>query len=162
MLKRFIAVMAAAAVMAGPGAATAAAPDKNIVQTAVAAGKFDTLVKLVKRAGLAGTLSGDTKYTVFAPTDRAFSKVPQSTLNKLMNNRRLLRKVLLYHVILGKRNARSLIRFPHPKTVEGSRLEITTKGEKAYVNGRRILQTDIRATNGIIHAIGGVLIPPNM
>ena len=162
MLKRFIAVMAAAAVMAGPTAATAAAPEKNIVQTAVAAGKFDTLVKLVKRAGLVGTLSGDAEYTVFAPTDRAFSKVPRSTINKLMNNRRLLRKVLLYHVLVGKRNARSLIRHPHPQTAEGGRLDITTKGSKAYVNGRRILLTDVRASNGIIHAIGGVLIPPGM
>jgi len=162
MLKRFIAVMVAAAVMAGPAAATAAAPEKNIVQTAVAAGKFDTLVKLVKRAGLARTLSGNTEYTVFAPTDRAFSKVPRATLNKLMNNRRLLRKVLLYHVIVGKRNARSLIRFPNPQTAEGSRVKITTKGRKAYVNGRRILLTDVRASNGIIHAIGGVLIPPGM
>ena len=162
MLKRFIAVLAAAAVMAGPAAATAAAPEKNIVQTAIAAGKFDTLVKLVKRAGLAGTLSGTTKYTVFAPTDRAFAKVPKRTLNTLMNNRRLLRKVLLYHVIVGKRNAKSLIRFPRPMTAEGSRLEITTEGSKAFVNGRRILLTDVRATNGIIHAIGGVLIPPNM
>jgi uncharacterized surface protein with fasciclin (FAS1) repeats len=119
-------------------------------------------VKLVKRAGLAGTLSGNTKYTVFAPTDRAFSKVPRSTLNKLLNNRRLLRKVLLYHVIVGKRNAKSLIAFPRPKTAEGSRLQITKEHRKAFVNGRRILQTDIRATNGIIHVINGVLIPPRM
>jgi uncharacterized surface protein with fasciclin (FAS1) repeats len=161
MLKRIIAVMAAAAVMAGPAAATAAAPDKNIVETAAAAPKFQTLVKLVKRAGLAGTLSRD-EYTVFAPTDRAFSKVPRSTLNMLMNNRRKLRQVLLYHVIVGKRNARSLIRFPNPQTAEGSRVKITTRGTKAYVNGRRILRTDIRASNGIIHPIGGVLIPPSL
>lgn len=163
MVKRIIAIAASAALLAGPGAATAAAPAKdNIVETAVKAGDFKTLVKLVKDAGLAGTLSGKTNYTVFAPTDAAFAKVPKATLNALANDRALLRKVLLYHVLPGKRSAASLVKAPNPVTAEGKRVKVTLKGKKAFVNGVRILQTDIRTSNGIIHPINAVLTPPGL
>ena len=161
MSKRVLAVVASAAVMAGPGAATAAAPDKNIVETAKAAGSFKTLVKLAKRAGLAGTLSGKARYTVFAPTDAAFDRVPDKTLNALANDRKMLRRVLLYHVLVKGRSAAKLAQAPNPRTAEGSRVRLTFRGGKAKVNGRRIVAADVRASNGIIHAINGVLLPPS-
>ena len=101
MLRRVVAVAAAVAVLAVPASA-AAAPSKNIVETAAAAPQFSTLVSLVKKAGLVDALSGKTKLTVFAPTDAAFEKVPEKTLDGLLEDRRALRKVLLYHVVAGK------------------------------------------------------------
>src|SRR5215467_9345022 len=102
MLKRLIAVAALAGALLVPATAATAAPSKNIVETAAASKQFSTLVSLVEKAGLAGTLSGKTNYTVFAPTNAAFAKVPKKTLSMLLANKALLKKVLLYHVLADK------------------------------------------------------------
>ena len=157
-----IAIAAFAA--AGTRAATPAqepAASKNIVQTAVAAGQFKTLVLLAKRAGLAGTLSGKTKLTVFAPTDAAFKKVPKATLNKLLRNRTLLRRVLLYHVVKGNVKAARVVGLRSVKTVAGPSVRINVRGGSVFLNrSTRVLKTDIAASNGTIHVINKVLIPP--
>lgn len=159
MLKRLTAVVLALALPVV--AATAiAAPQKDIVQVASSSPKFDTLVKLVKKAGLAGTLSGTERLTVFAPTDRAFDKVPEKTLNALANNRKQLRKVLLYHVVPGKLPASKVVQRKGATTAEGARVTFSVRHGEAFVNDARIVQTDIRASNGIVHAINKVLIPP--
>ena len=160
MRKRLIAAITALTVVVVAASAATAAPQTNIVQLASSSPKFDTLVKLVKKAGLAGTLSGTDRFTVFAPTDRAFSKVPDKTLNALAKNRKQLRKVLLYHVVQGTLPASKVVKRSGARTVEGSRVRFEVRGGKAFVNDARIVQTDLHASNGIVHVINKVLIPP--
>lgn len=157
-------VVAATSVVAVGGAAASAtepAADKNIVQTASDAGQFKTLISLAKRAGLAGALSGSGKLTVFAPTDKAFAKVPQATLRKLQRNRALLRAVLLYHVVNGDVKAAQVVKLRRAKTLNGAFVRIGVKGQRVYLNRTtRVVKTNIDASNGTIHVIDGVLIPP--
>jgi uncharacterized surface protein with fasciclin (FAS1) repeats len=162
MPTRMIAFGASLALVAALAAPATAAPTKNIVQTAKAAPQFSTLVSLVKKAGLVDDLSSKTKLTVFAPTNAAFEKVPQKTLNKLGNNRKLLRKVLLYHVLAGKYPASKVVKRNRAKTLEGARVRFNVKGQKVYVNNARVITADIRCSNGIVHAINRVLIPPKL
>jgi uncharacterized surface protein with fasciclin (FAS1) repeats len=158
------ALFTAFALLAGstaPRAEAAPAAGKNIVQTAVAAGQFTTLVSLVKKAGLASALSGNGKLTVFAPTDAAFKKVPKATLNKLGRDRALLKSVLLYHVAKGNVKAAQVVKLRSAPTLNGKRVRIAVRGGKVYLNGNsRVTKTDIGASNGTIHVIDRVLIPP--
>ena len=153
------------AVVAGALAAPAApaAPRKNIVQTAKASGDFKTLVKLVKAAGLAKTLSGSTKYTVFAPTDAAFDKLPKKTLKALGKNKAALKQVLLYHVVKGSVPAKQVVKLKSAKTVEGSKVRIKVRKGNVYLNRTtKVTAVDVRASNGIIHVINKVLIPKDL
>ena len=161
------AAMAVLATMAfaagGPAQRAEAAPtaSKNLVQTAVAAGQFDTLVALVKKAGLADALSGSRKLTVFAPTDAAFKRVPKATLAQLGQDRRLLRSVLLYHVVKGNVKAAQVVKLRSAATLNGKRVRIAVREGAVYLNGdTRVLKTDIGASNGTIHVVDRVLIPP--
>ena len=163
MLKRLLVLAAALAVLALPvGSASAAAPKKDIVETAAGAPQFSTLVSLVKKAGLVGTLSGTTNYTVFAPTNAAFSKVPKKTLNELMADKAMLRKVLLYHVLPGKVPAGTVVKKKSATTAEGSKVNFSVRNGNAFVTESKITKTDIRCSNGIVHAINAVLLPPGM
>jgi uncharacterized surface protein with fasciclin (FAS1) repeats len=135
---------------------------KNIVRTAVAAGQFKTLVSLVKAAGLAGALSGPGRLTVFAPTDAAFAKVPKAALAALAKDKAKLKAVLLYHVVKGKVTAGQVVELKSAKTLEGGSLSIRVAGGKVYVNGARVTTPDVMASNGVIHVINKVLIPPAM
>jgi uncharacterized surface protein with fasciclin (FAS1) repeats len=162
------ALVAATSISAASPAKTTAMGQKNIVETAVAAGKFKTLVALVKKAGLAGTLSAPGNLTVFAPTDRAFANLKKSdpTLyNKVATNKQLLRSVLTYHVV-GKRipaaaataAAKKRLKV---KTVQGESIALSFKGGKILLNGgARVVIPDVMASNGVIHVINRVLIPP--
>jgi uncharacterized surface protein with fasciclin (FAS1) repeats len=134
--------------------------DKNIVQTAVAAGQFKTLVSLVKQAGLAGALSAPGQLTVFAPTDAAFAKVPKATLAALGKDKALLKSVLLYHVAKGKVTAAKVVKLKSVKTLEGASLAIRVTGGKVFVGGAQVVTPDVMASNGVIHVINKVLIPP--
>ena len=169
MRKLFVSILAASvlAIAAISAAATSAAPaappaaDQNIVQTAVAAGQFKTLVMLAKRAGLAGALTGETKLTVFAPTDSAFKKVPKATLNKLLRNRAQLRRVLLYHVVAGDVKAAQVVKLRSAKTLAGPSVRIQVRGGNVFLNrSTKVVKTDIAASNGTIHVLNKVLIPP--
>ena len=163
MLKRTLALLcASAAIVALPAASANAAPSENIVETAAAAPQFSTLVSLVEKAGLVGTLSGSTDYTVFAPTNAAFAKVPKKTLNELLAKKSLLKKVLLYHVLPGKVPASKVLKTKSAKTAEGASVQFSVRGKSAFVNESKIIKTDIPASNGIIHAINAVMIPPNL
>src|SRR5512142_3136966 len=135
------------------------AAQPNIVQTAVAAGQFKTLVTLVKQAGLAGALQGKGPFTVFAPTDAAFAKVPKSTLAALAKDKAKLRAVLLYHVVKGKVTAAQAMKVRSAKTLQGKSLSIRTTGGKVTIGGARVIKADIGASNGVIHVINQVLIP---
>jgi uncharacterized surface protein with fasciclin (FAS1) repeats len=132
---------------------------KNIVQTAVGAGDFDTLVSLVTRAGLAKTLSGKGPFTVFAPTDAAFKKVPASTLKALLKDRAALRNVLLYHVAAGRYPANRVVKQKSIETLVGQRVKVRTRGDAVRVAGAKVVQADVRTSNGVIHAINKVLLP---
>lgn len=163
MVKRMAALAVAIAVLAVPAGVASAAPKKDIVETAAGAPQFSTLVSLVEDAGLVDALSGDANLTVFAPTNAAFAKVPKKTLNMLAGDRKLLRKVLLYHVVSGKLTAAKVVKRSGAKTLEGSRVTFTVKrGGKVYVNDARVITPDIRASNGVVHAINRVLLPPNL
>jgi uncharacterized surface protein with fasciclin (FAS1) repeats len=160
-VKRMLAVIAAISVLAVPATASAAA-SKNIVETAAAAPQFSTLVSLVERAGLAEALSGKRQLTVFAPTDAAFDRVSKKTLNSLLKDNGLLRKVLLYHVVAGKLAAKQVVKRDGAKTLNGARVSFDVKGKRVFVNDARVIDPDIRASNGIIHAVNRVLIPPSL
>lgn len=131
----------------------------NIVQTAVAAGQFKTLVMLVKQAGLAGTLQGRGPFTVFAPTDAAFAKVPKATLRALAKDKAKLRAVLLYHVAKGKLTAAKVVKLHAIKTLNGQSLKVRVNHGAVTVGGARVIKANIAASNGVIRVINTVLIP---
>ena len=137
--------------------ATLSVMAQDVVDTAVKAGNFTTLVAAVKAAGLVDTLKGPGPFTVFAPTDAAFAKVPKATLDALLADKAALTKVLTYHVVPGKVMAAD-VKAGKVKTVEGQDLTITTKGG-VMVNNAKVVATDVVASNGVIHAIDTVLMP---
>lgn len=135
----------------------------NIVQTAEAAGSFKTLVAAVQAAGLAGTLEGKGPYTVFAPTDDAFAKLPAGTVESLLKpeNKAKLRAILLYHVVAGEVDASQVVKMHSAKTLEGGRVQISVSGGTVMVNNAKVVKADVHATNGVIHVIDTVLMPPS-
>ena len=166
MKKTLVTALAGLVLAASLTAAAAAAPARhakakpNIVQTAVGAGQFKTLVALVKKAGLVGALSGKAPLTVFAPTDAAFAKVPKATLAALGKDKAKLKAVLLYHVVKGKVTAAQVVKLTSAKTLQGDALAISVKGGKVFVGGAQVVTPDVMASNGVIHVINKVLIPP--
>ena len=132
---------------------------KDIVDTAVAAGDFSTLVTAVKAAGLVETLKGEGPFTVFAPTDAAFAKVPTDTLNALLADKAALANVLTYHVVAGNVMAADVVKLTSAVTVQGQAVSIAVKDGKVYVDGAQVVATDIKASNGVIHVIDAVILP---
>jgi uncharacterized surface protein with fasciclin (FAS1) repeats len=138
-------------------AGSALAQAKDIVDTAVAAGSFKTLATALEAAGLIGTLKGTGPFTVFAPTDEAFAKVPKAQLDALLKDKAALTKVLTYHVVPGKVMAKD-VKAGKVKTVQGGSLTVTTEGG-VMVDGAKVVATDVAASNGVIHVIDTVVIP---
>ena len=134
------------------------AAEKDIIDTAIAAGSFNTLAAALTKAELIDTLKGDGPFTVFAPTDEAFAKVPESDLKALLADKEKLKAVLTYHVIAGKVMAADVIELSTATTVQGSNLAIIAE-ESVTINGAKVLKTDVKASNGVIHVIDSVLIP---
>jgi uncharacterized surface protein with fasciclin (FAS1) repeats len=159
---RKLALLATAAVVAFAAPTAAQAQEKDIVETAVAAGSFKTLAKLLGDAGLIETLKGPGPFTVFAPTDEAFAKVPAATLEALGKDKAKLKNVLLYHVVAGKVPAAEALKLAGKgaKTVEGQEAKISVMDGKPMINQAHIIKTDIMAKNGIIHVIDAVILPP--
>jgi uncharacterized surface protein with fasciclin (FAS1) repeats len=137
--------------------ATLAVQAKDIVDTAVAAGNFKTLATALQAAGLVDTLKGKGPFTVFAPTDEAFAKVPKDQLDALLKDKAALTKVLTYHVVPGKVMAKD-VKAGKVKTVQGSELTLATAGG-VMVDGAKVTATDIVADNGVIHVIDSVVMP---
>jgi uncharacterized surface protein with fasciclin (FAS1) repeats len=158
-MKKLAKLAAVAAVVVAP--AIASAQGKNIVETAVGAGQFNTLVTAVQAADLVATLSGTGPFTVFAPNDAAFAKVPQATLAGLLADKNALTAVLTYHVIAGKVMAADAIKLngQKVKTVNGQELTITVRDGKVYVDGAQVIAADVGASNGVIHVIDSVVLP---
>jgi uncharacterized surface protein with fasciclin (FAS1) repeats len=134
--------------------------ERNLVQTAAAAGQFKTLVMLVQRAGLAGALEKPGPYTVFAPTDAAFKRVPKTTLQALLADKAKLRSVLLYHVVRGEVTAAAAAKLASAKTLSGQRVRLRSMSGGVFVNTAKVVTPDVMATNGVIHVINRVLLPP--
>jgi uncharacterized surface protein with fasciclin (FAS1) repeats len=153
-----------AAVIAAVGmirsAAAADGPAKDIVDTAVSAGSFQTLVKAVQAADLVSTLKSPGPFTVFAPTDEAFAALPKEKLEALLKDKAALTSVLTYHVVPGKVLAADVVKMSSAKTVQGQSLSVETKGQEVRVNNAKVIKTDIQCTNGVIHVIDTVLMPP--
>jgi uncharacterized surface protein with fasciclin (FAS1) repeats len=157
MTKRFLAVAAAVVLLAAP-AVVRAGDQKDIVDTAVAAGSFKTLAAALQAAGLVDTLKGAGPFTVFAPTDEAFAKIPKADLDALIKNKAKLTQVLTYHVVAGKVMAADVVKLKEAKTVEGQMVKIdTSKGVK--VDDASVVKADVMASNGVIHVIDTVLFP---
>ena len=133
---------------------------KDIVDTAVAAGSFKTLARALAAADLVGTLKGAGPFTVFAPTDEAFAKLPAGTLDSLLKpeNKDKLRRILTYHVVAGAVTASDVVKLKSAKAVSGDSLAIRTR-DGVMVNDSKVVKTDIKASNGVIHVIDTVLIP---
>ncbi len=138
-----------------------AAPKKDIVDTAVGAGSFKTLVAAAKAAGLVDTLKGEGPFTVFAPTDEAFGKLSKCTLDSLLKpeNKNKLAAILTYHVVPGKVKAKKAAKLDSAKTVNGAEITIKPSGKSLMINNAKVVKADIKTSNGIIHVIDTVLIP---
>jgi len=134
---------------------------KDIVDTAVAAGSFQTLAKLLDAAGLVETLKGKGPFTVFAPTDEAFAKLPAGTLDELLKpeSKDKLTAILTYHVVAGEVLASQVVNLRSAKTVNGQSVTITTDGSTVMVDDAKVVKTDILCSNGVIHVIDSVLLP---
>ena len=139
----------------------AAGPD--VVDVAVSAGDFNTLAAALKAAGLVDTLKGEGPFTVFAPTDAAFAKLPEGTVETLLKpeNKDKLIAILTYHVVAGKVKAEQVVKLDSAKTVNGSELAIAVTDSGVRLNQANVIKTDIKASNGIIHVIDEVVLPPN-
>ena len=150
---------AATGISASAAGQAAPAQERDIVDTAVAAGSFDTLAKLLKRAGLVDALKEPGPYTVFAPTDAAFAKLPKRKLNALKRSPAKLKAVLLYHVAAGRLEAADVVERSRIKTLNVKRVRIRVTNSKVFVNRARVTTPDVGAANGVIHVIDRVLLP---
>ena len=151
-------VFAVTVAMAPVKAATVGG-DKDIVDTAVAAGSFTTLAKALQAAGLIETLKGKGPFTVFAPTDEAFAKLPPGTVEGLLKDTEKLKKVLLYHVVAGNVMAKDVVKLKEARTVEGSSAKIKITDGKVMIDNANVVTTDIKTSNGVIHVIDSVILP---
>ena len=134
---------------------------KDVVDTAVEAGSFNTLVAAVKAADLADTLKGEGPFTVFAPTDEAFAKLPAGTVEDLLKpeNKSKLQAILTYHVVAGKYMAKDVVTMKEAKTVNGESFMISMKSDTVMVDNAKVVKTDIECSNGVIHVIDSVIMP---
>jgi uncharacterized surface protein with fasciclin (FAS1) repeats len=160
MLKRTLLTAAAIAALGLPAPLRADHHGaKDIVDTAVAAGSFSTLASALQAAGLVETLKGKGPFTVFAPTDAAFAKIPKADLDALLKDKAKLTRVLTYHVVPGRVMAADVVKLKEAKTVEGQAVKIDASAAGVTVDGARVVQTDIAASNGVIHVIDSVILP---
>ena len=154
------AILAAAIGLAGSFGAQAA--EKDIVDTAVEAGQFQTLAAALEAAGLVATLKGEGPFTVFAPTDEAFAKLPSGTVESLLKeeNKDQLTAILTYHVVPGKVMSQDVAGIDEARTVNGKMIDVEVDGSAVKVNDATVTQADIAAANGVIHVIDTVILPP--
>jgi uncharacterized surface protein with fasciclin (FAS1) repeats len=159
MLKRALVTAVAVAALTLPAPLRADHHgSKDIVDTAVAAGSFKTLAAALQAAGLVETLKGAGPFTVFAPTDEAFARIPKADLDALLKDKARLTRVLTYHVVSGKVMAADVVKLSYAKTVEGQSVKIDSS-DGVKVDGARVIKADVQASNGVIHVIDSVIMP---
>lgn len=162
MIRTRFSIVAILALTLASGSALMAAPtpnDGNIVEVAIGAGNFTTLVAAVQAAGLVDTLSSEGPFTVFAPTDEAFAKLPAGTVEALLNDKEKLAAILTYHVIPGKVMAADVVNLSSATTVNGQSVQIRLQDGKVMIDNATVTATDIAASNGVIHVIDTVILP---
>jgi uncharacterized surface protein with fasciclin (FAS1) repeats len=161
MFKKIAVGIGAVVLSLSAGVANAQHGGKDIVDTAAAAGSFNTLAKALQAADLIDTLRGKGPYTVFAPTDEAFAKLPSSTLDDLLKpeNKDKLKRILTYHVVPGRVSASQAVKLRSAKAVSGDTIDIKTNGATVMVDNARVVKADVGASNGIIHVIDAVILP---
>ena len=158
----FAAAVSACISLVGAASAKPAAPTQSITKTAASLPQFSTLVSLLEQAKLAGALTAKGPYTVFAPTNAAFKKLPPATLAAVKSDPALLKNVLLYHVVKGDVRASQVVKLngKSARTLEGQRVSIDVRGGSVFLNNTvRVTKTDVLGTNGVIHVIDKVLVP---
>ena len=135
--------------------------NKDVVETAIAAGSFKTLAKALQAADLVDTLKGQGPFTVFAPTDDAFAKLPAGTIEELLKpeNKAKLQRILTYHVVAGRVSSADVVKLRTAKSVSGDTIDIKANGGSVMVDGARVVKTDVQASNGVIHVIDTVMMP---
>lgn len=160
-MKSSLAFLSAALILSAP---VNAQPKPDIVEIAASAGTFNTLVAALKAAGLVETLKGDGPFTVFAPTDEAFAKLPAGTVESLLKpeNKQKLIAILTYHVVPGAVMAKDVVKIKSAKTVQGQSITVKTAGGAVMVDNAKVTKTDIIARNGVVHVIDAVILPPAM
>jgi uncharacterized surface protein with fasciclin (FAS1) repeats len=160
-MKSFAIVVSVVTALGWFGLSSVGAQNKDIVDTAVAAGSFKTLATALDAAGLVQTLKGSGPFTVFAPTDEAFAKLPAGTLEHLLKpeQKAELRRILTYHVVSGKVMAADVAKMRSAKTVSGDAITITARDGKVQVDKANVVKTDIGTSNGVIHVIDAVILP---
>src|SRR3954462_3987600 len=160
-MNRLIRTSALALVAALALSVPSRAADKDIVDTAVAAGSFKTLAAALKAAGLVDTLKGEGPFTVFAPTDEAFAKLPAGTVENLLKpeNKDKLVSILTYHVVPGDVTSKQVVKLTEAKTVNGQDVKINATGGSVMIDNAKVIKPDVKASNGVIHVIDTVLIP---
>jgi len=158
-MKKVIPLIAISLLLAG--SVMAGDPNKDIVDTAITVGQFNTLAKALQVAGLIDTLKGKGPFTVFAPTDEAFAKLPGGTVEELMKpeNKAKLVAILTYHVVPGEIKASDVVKLTSAKTVNGEPLKVTSMGGNVMINDANVVKADILCSNGVIHVIDTVLLP---
>jgi uncharacterized surface protein with fasciclin (FAS1) repeats len=164
MLKKTFAVATVAAVVltvAASGTTAVRAETRDVVDTAIAAGSFKTLAKALDAAGLVTTLKGAGPFTVFAPTDEAFAKLPNGTLETLLKpeNKEKLRRILTYHVVSGKVMASDVVKLQSAKAVSGDTITVKVRNDVVHVDNATVTKADVTASNGVIHVIDAVILP---
>ena len=161
-MKTYLTQLLAGLAIAGAIGGSLHAQGKDIVDTAVAAGQFKTLAAALKAAGLIDTLKGAGPFTVFAPTDEAFAKLPEGTVEGLLKDPEALKAILLYHVVAGKVTSDQVVGLTSADTVGGPAIKIAVEDGTVTLNdSAKVVQTDIEASNGVIHVIDSVLLPPS-
>ena len=164
MIKKFAIVATALAMVVTTSRQTAAQAQKDIVDTAIAAGSFNTLATALTAAGLVDTLRGAGPFTVFAPTDAAFAKLPAGTLETLLKpeNQEKLRRILTYHVVAGKVMASDVVKLQSAKAVSGDTIMVKVQNGVVHVDNATVTKTDITASNGVIHVVDSVILPKGL
>ncbi len=165
MFRTLTITAAAAALLGAPvtgNAQTSPTPmsQKDLVTVASEAGNFTTLAKALGAAGLVETLQGTGPFTVFAPTDEAFAKLPAGALDALLKDKARLIEVLTYHVVPGRVTADQVVKLSEAKTVEGQEVPVKVEDGEVFVGGAKVIKTDVMASNGVIHVIDHVMMPP--
>ena len=167
MLKKTFAVATVAAVVltvAASGTTAVRAETRDVVDTAIAAGSFKTLAKALDAAGLVTTLKGAGPFTVFAPTDEAFAKLPDGTLETLLKpeNKEKLRRILTYHVVAGKVMASDVVKLQSARAVSGDTIAVKVEDGMVHVDNATVTSADVLASNGVIHVIDSVILPKGL
>jgi len=157
---RGISIAALATLTLAPAPTSAQTSEKDIVATAVEAGSFTTLAAALDAAGLADVLRGDGPFTVFAPTDAAFAKLPAGTVEALLADKEALTRVLTYHVVPGRVTSQAVVGLSEAETVAGIEAPIEVRSGEVYVAGAKVVTADVQASNGVIHVIDSVMLPP--